>query len=207
MEALPHELVAVIGDFLAPKWRLRLFLCRKEWSRECIGPQRWLFQQHANMHMSLNIINNMEYNIVEDDITSISRRRLQGGNIIYINRDKSVSGNYYMQNVCHIFNKSFVPVAGGWRLCENRHTLDIVYNSNRTSMLNFIVSYYEKYMSTYKPKLYVIYHAVILLSKYLIISDYVNLTVAFNLYFMPYTSMCCKWFMYEYRHHMREMNL
>jgi hypothetical protein len=201
MDNLSHELIAAIGDFLAPKWRLRLFLCRKEWARECIWPQKWLFQRYANMHMSLNIINNMEYNIVEDSKVSISRRRLQDGNVVYIRRNKCELGKRFVHNAYHIFNKSFTPNEAYWG--ANHCVPDVVYNSNKSEMLNFIVSYYEKYMSIYKPELYVIYYAVILLSKYLDIADYVNLTIAFNLYFMPYTSMRCKWFMYEYRSYMR----
>jgi hypothetical protein len=74
MDNLPHELIAAIGDFLAPKWRLRLFLCRKEWARECIWPQRDLFDWHSRMFLVHKNIHKIQYMIVNTVDGAISRR-------------------------------------------------------------------------------------------------------------------------------------
>jgi hypothetical protein len=37
MEDLPHEFITLIGSFLRPKDRARLYLCCKYWRKECQG--------------------------------------------------------------------------------------------------------------------------------------------------------------------------
>ncbi len=91
IENLPYELIAIIGDLLTPKWRLRLFLCRKEWSRECIGPQRDLFNWHKKMQDIIGEISNIKYEsfncyevgCVLIKLKTISKRTLYNHEIYY----------------------------------------------------------------------------------------------------------------------------
>jgi hypothetical protein len=61
MGTLPHELVAVIGDFLAPKWRYRLFMCCRLWRDKCLLPQKYMFDWYRNIQLVNKSINGIQY--------------------------------------------------------------------------------------------------------------------------------------------------
>ncbi len=65
IESLPHELIAIIGDYLLPKWRLRFFLCRKDWYFSRTRRQKALFKWHNRMMMVIIDISNIKYKCVE----------------------------------------------------------------------------------------------------------------------------------------------
>jgi hypothetical protein len=84
MNFLPHELITMIGSHLLPKWRLRLFLCRKEWTRECAETQRALFDWHMRMKDNLNYIGEIKYDIIDiNSVEAVSKRVLPNNKIIY----------------------------------------------------------------------------------------------------------------------------
>ncbi len=80
-QILPYELVAAIGDHLAPKWRCRLFMCCKLWLQKCY--QDDLFKIYKNMYLNLMIIRNIHYNILIVKNVSISKIIKPNGNTIY----------------------------------------------------------------------------------------------------------------------------
>ncbi len=59
MEDLPHELITLIGAFLRPKDRARLYLCCKYWRKECFDdPQIEHCRQFCGV---INDIHEIEY--------------------------------------------------------------------------------------------------------------------------------------------------
>ncbi len=63
METLPHELITLIGAFLRPKDRARLYLCCKYWRKECFDdPQIEHCKKYINVVNQLNMI---EYHIYQ----------------------------------------------------------------------------------------------------------------------------------------------
>ncbi len=63
MNNLPYELVAVIGDHLAPKWRCRLFICCKLWRDKCYDVA--LFTWCSNNKKNIIDINRINYNDIK----------------------------------------------------------------------------------------------------------------------------------------------
>jgi hypothetical protein len=57
MENLPHELITLIGAFLRPKNRARLYLCCKYWCRECLGDSQIdHYKKYIDVVNQLNMI-------------------------------------------------------------------------------------------------------------------------------------------------------
>ncbi len=63
MSYIPHELVAAIGDFLAPKWRCRLFICCREWYNKCYDTINFIC--HRQFRKIMSEIRDIKYDIVE----------------------------------------------------------------------------------------------------------------------------------------------
>jgi hypothetical protein len=109
---LPHELIAAIGGHLLPKWRLRLFICRKEWSRECIRPQRWLFKWNSNLALVHANIDKIYYKVIKMDTDEVISRRISTLNETYSiysqHNDRYSTNNSSMiictKNMVHYYN-------------------------------------------------------------------------------------------------------
>ncbi len=58
---LPHELIAAIGDHLAPKYRCRLFICCKVWHHECYSREYDFFKWCSHNNDNSLEINKIKY--------------------------------------------------------------------------------------------------------------------------------------------------
>ncbi len=63
MNNLPWELVAAIGNFLAPKWRCRLFICCRLWYRTCYLAAKDIFTVCKHKLNVIADINRIQYSI------------------------------------------------------------------------------------------------------------------------------------------------
>jgi hypothetical protein len=79
METLPWELIGQIGANLLPKWRCRLYLCRKEWILGHFLAERDLFRWHDINRGVLDEIDEIDYDVLEIcEFTVISKRVYDG---------------------------------------------------------------------------------------------------------------------------------
>jgi hypothetical protein len=72
METLPWELIGIIGGYLLPRWRCRLYLCRREWYRKYYSG---LLEWRRNINGVLNEIAKIKYKYF--DYYSVSNSYIQ----------------------------------------------------------------------------------------------------------------------------------
>jgi hypothetical protein len=183
---LPHELITAVGGHLLPTWRCRLFMCCKLWHIECMNIQKDFMKWCANIRVTLNIINSIKYNIMDDKHISITRRLIPDHSIAYIVRTNHFLESHCRYNVYYIVSRAIIyQRKHGHYISEFTH-----FHYGKISS-QFIGSYYERYMGTYKPELFKIYCVTLLLSYHVHANDYSNLVNAFKFYFIPYVNSHC----------------
>ncbi len=197
MNFLPHELITMIGSHLLPKWRLRFFLCRKEWSRECIRPQLALFNWHMRMKSNFDYVCRIKYNIIDlNSVETISKRITPNNKIIYsahcLVKEILSNGSEYTYNLYTISSQvsyfQYTPETNAFGY--------IYYTYEDTNILENGWHYLQSlYLLYYIRKMfggsYKIYRALECISMYLDDpNDVIRLHFAFGkIYYIIYTGL------------------
>jgi hypothetical protein len=71
MDALPWEIVSVIGANLLPKYRCRLYICTKLWYSECYWRHIDIFNWHKNSARVHKDISRIRYITIEDEFGDV----------------------------------------------------------------------------------------------------------------------------------------
>jgi hypothetical protein len=121
METLPWELIGQIGGFLAPKYRCRLYLCRKLWYVECYLATYDFFQVCKCMHYVLVDIRKIKYFIYSYYADNI---KYQLSEITKINRIPVYAESFYSDHTL-----------------GNKHLILAIYNGkNRYRIIDYLYS-------------------------------------------------------------------
>ncbi len=194
METLPHELIAAFGDYLAPKYRCRLFMCCKLWYRECFWPQRWLFRWYAQIANINKSILTIKYNVVgeNDGCEPMSEIIKPNGRTVYAGYTKcETTSRYNLDNETYIVNTyELYEYFDGINLLmyidgiDHRHDIE-----NFNCYRKF---YLEGYIKENDYHTYNLYLATFIIIKYLTRAELTKFAIAFGAYIYELISDMCR---------------
>jgi hypothetical protein len=177
METLPWELIGEIGRNLAPKWRCRLYLCRKLWYVECYSADMWLFKWHATNYNVLSDIKSIKEDIIRIDNSEAISRRTIGQHCVftYTWTKENDTEVYLVYRYMEISSRT--GTYEWYNLDLESGEARFIYDNDRN--YDAISSRYNRYdMLQNNPYMYNIYCSINYIHEYLNYSDLYRLLIA-----------------------------
>ncbi len=196
---LPHELVAAIGDHLAPKWRCRLFITCKVWYYNCYVIVKDIFDTCKRKVTINSDINKIQYIIVDSRM---------GGHISEIvkpnkNNPTYASTGYYYRNIyCEGMFTTIINDCREYRILDN---MSIVIDYSGNYKYYSIQKEYKRHRVNFDvlciidDGTYNIYESLQHLRNYVSKNDMFNFAIALGKRFTNvYLDKCISWKIFDF---------